>query len=305
MILIGDAYEQLATLPSKSVQCCVTSPPYWALRDYGVDGQIGLESSPQAYIGALLMIFEQVHRVLKDDGTLWLNLGDSYATGAGKADKAGGRAGINSRQIHAKAVPDCGPNRLPIPGLKAKDLIGIPWRLALSLQSVGWYLRQDIIWSKPNPMPESVRDRCTKSHEYLFLLAKSERYFFDSQAIREPTSHGREAKWDNGLDGHGGGESHAGQGSSTRKFSRDPGRRNRRTVWTVAPKPVKGATHFATFPPALIEPCILAGSRPDDTVLDPFFGTGTTGLVAKAHGRRYIGIELNPTYAELARGRIG
>jgi DNA modification methylase len=244
-------------------QMCVTSPPYFGLRDYGHEGQIGLEQTPEQYISAMIEVFRGVRDVLADDGTLWLNMGDTYGSG--------------------------------------KQLLGVPWRLALALQLDGWVLRQDIIWHKPNPMPESVRDRCTKAHEYIFLLSKSERYFFKNEAMQEPAT-GRAP----GNKGH----KYAANGiyvssSPQSRLSDCNARetRNRRSVWSVATRPYKGA-HFATFPPALIEPCILAGSRPGDTVLDPFMGSGTTAQVSIQHGRQYIGCELNPEYATLQQERI-
>lgn len=337
----GDALELLRAMPDASVHCCVTSPPYWGLRDYGTgDGQIGLESTPGEYVARLVDVFREVRRVLRDDGTLWLNLGDSYATGAGKVGErpGGGAQGdawadVNQdpkRRAPRPRGPMTQPNRMPIPGLKPKDLVGIPWRVALALQADGWWLRSDIIWSKPNPMPESVQDRPTKAHEYLFLLAKGERYHYDLEAIAEPAGYAHEAHLDNGLNGHGGGVSHAGQGSTTRKFRSGNKRRkrrgdhggvdghrsnqgfgvpwegvvrNRRTVWTITTKPYPGA-HFATFPPELPELCIRAGCPEGGTVLDPFAGAGTTGLVALRHGRGFIGLELNPEYADMARRRI-
>ena len=300
MILCGDALEQLKTLPDGSVNCCVTSPPYFGLRDYGVDGQIGLEDTPEAYVARLVEVFREVRRVLRDDGTLWLNIGDSYAANRSyqvPSTKGGAKHG------HGQAAGGKG-SRVP-DGLKPKDLIGIPWMLAFALRADGWYLRQDIIWSKPNPMPESVRDRCTKAHEYVFLLSKSERYLFDADAVKEesktPWSSARgfsekgQSARSAGIDGHRNG---AGAHSDELKTGR-----NRRSVWTVATRPYKGA-HFATFPPALIEPCILAGSRPGDFVLDPFMGSGTTAQVALQRGRRYLGCELNPEYEELQQQRL-
>jgi len=269
----GDCRDSMRQWVKEGVkaQTCVTSPPYYGLRDYGHDGQIGLEQTPEQYIAAMVEVFRCVRDVLEDDGTLWLNIGDSYARTAGddstKQTDGGlktGRTG-KSAQLFKKGI-----NRPP-EGIKAKDLIGIPWMLAFALRADGWYLRQDIIWHKPNPMPESVRDRCTKAHEYIFLLSKSDRYFFDNEAMKEPAVDGET--------------------------------RNRRSVWTVATRPYKGA-HFATFPPALIEPCILAGSRPNDIVLDPFMGSGTTAAVAAKHGRRYIGCELNEEYGDLQDERI-
>lgn len=259
LFLLGDTREQMRRLPAESVQTCVTSPPYFGLRDYGIEGQIGLETTPDAFVSSMVEVFREVRRVLRDDGTLWLNLGDSYA----------GR----------------------------KQLIGIPWRVAFALQADGWYLRQDIIWHKPNPMPESVRDRCTKAHEYIFLLTKSERYYFDAAAIKEPEVCGRKR----GPALHPDAVSTNGNAGLARRES--DGMRNRRSVWTVTTKPFKGA-HFATFPPDLIEPCILAGSRPSDVVLDPFGGAGTTALAAKRHGRASVYIDLNPDYMKLAQERV-
>ena len=273
-ILEGNVLETLKDLPACSVQCVVTSPPYYGLRDYGVEGQIGLEATPELYVENLVAVFREVWRVLKDDGTLWLNLGDSY-----NGNKNGNTNGTyangveNKSKVYAKS--DTFTKKL-WSGAKTKDLLGIPWMVAFALRADGWYLRSDIIWAKPNPMPESVTDRPTKSHEYIFLLTKSARYFYDSAAIAE------EAAYDG------------------RKGVRV---RNKRDVWTVTTKPYKGA-HFATFPPDLIDPCILAGSRPGDTVLDPFNGSGTTGAVSIKHGRNYIGCELNPDYIELTKKRL-
>lgn len=309
---VGDCRDVLATLPAQSVQTCVTSPPYFGLRDYGHDKQIGMERTPLAYTMQLVDVFREVRRVLRDDGTLWLNLGDSYA-GPGRT---GGMASLTRPQ---SAVGERGwvP---PAPGFKDKDLYGIPWRVALALQADGWYLRSDIIWHKPNPMPESVTDRPTKSHEYLFLLTKSERYHYDHAAISEPAVVGdNDSRFDNGktavhqgermqrgprFGGHKYGDSddpmHA---TKSGKVYEPNGRRNKRTVWTVATQPYPEA-HFATYPPELIRPCILAGSREGETVLDPFNGAGTTGLVALQMARRYVGIELNPEYAQLTRDRL-
>ena len=282
-------------LPDASAQTCVTSPPYFGLRDYGVDGQIGLEPTPDEFVASLVTVFREVRRVLRDDGTLWLNLGDSYARTGGTDRKVPETARVGSTR---NTMTQMGDRTSKAPsGLKDKDLIGVPWRVAFALQADGWYLRQDIIWHKPNPMPESVRDRCTKAHEYIFLLSKSPRYYFDSEAIKEPASappkkcgpKNDASRNDSGRTGivRGDGET-----------------RNRRSVWTVSTKPF-GEAHFATFPPALIEPCILAGSRLGDTVLDPFGGAGTTGLVAQQHGRNAVLTEINPEYAEIARRRIG
>ena len=290
----------------KSVQMCVTSPPYFGLRDYGVAGQLGLEQTPDEYIANMVEVFRCVRDVLADDGTLWLNIGDSY-NAAGRTGH-GTRVGFkqSTNRASAEGADDCRPN---VKGLKPKDLIGIPWMLAFALRADGWYLRQDIIWHKPNPMPESVRDRCTKAHEYIFLLTKSERYFYDAAAVMEPASDNpvsaaRRNRADfctvgtKAIQGAGFGQS--GQGENA-KYKGET--RNRRSVWTVATRPYKGA-HFATFPPALIEPCILAGSRPGDLVLDPFMGSGTTAQVALQHGRRAIGCELNPAYIDLIHQRL-
>jgi DNA modification methylase len=286
---------------------CVTSPPYFGLRDYGHEGQIGLEQTPEQYIAAMVEVFRCVRNVLADDGTLWLNIGDSYNTSpAGNktwGDGVGTNKAYEEHQIHR--------GKKIIKSLKPKDLIGIPWMLAFALRADGWYLRQDIIWHKPNPMPESVRDRCTKAHEYIFLLSKSERYFFDSEAMKEPVKAEslkrakagfRTSSRDDAVAGVS-----IGANERTRFGLREnfvmPEKRNRRSVWTVTTRPYKGA-HFATFPPALIEPCILAGSRPGDIVLDPFMGSGTTAQVALQHGRAYLGCELNPDYKELQDQRI-
>jgi len=292
-------------------QTCVTSPPYFGLRDYGHPGQIGLEQTPEQYIAAMVEVFRCVRDVLADDGTLWLNLGDSYGavggnTYAGFNERWNGTGGAGSKQDATLAgVTDRKINT----GLKPKNLLGIPWRVALALQADGWILRQDIIWHKPNPMPESVRDRCTKAHEYIFLLSKSERYFFDSDAMREPCSEDMQRRAAKGHTRGAGGKIDASRqdadtlrGEHAKVIDVSNGR-NRRSVWTVATKPYKGA-HFATFPPALIEPCILTGSRPGDIVLDPFMGSGTTAQVALQHGRQYLGCELNPKYAELQNERI-
>lgn len=284
-LIIGDCREKLKDLPPDSVHCCVTSPPYFGLRDYGVDGQIGLEKTPDAFVAELVAVFREVKRVLRDDGSLWLNLGDSYAgswgnyggqnRGAGKqrAVVAGSRVPNEAWDERTKFLP---PAARGFPGVKPKDLIGIPWLVAFVLRSDGWWLRQDIIWSKPNPMPESVRDRCTKAHEYIFMLTKSAKYYYDADAIAE------DAKTQNGQCGE---------------------IRNKRSVWTVATHPFAEA-HFATFPPELIEPCILAGCPEGGTVLDPFSGAGTTGMVADRLKRNAILIELNPEYAKIADNRM-
>lgn len=343
MILIGDVRQKLKQLPDKSIHCCVTSPPYWGLRDYGtaswdggdpscdhqgepmatkaninrncgtgndvknstarefykdicgkcgairIDSQIGLEDTPEQFVANMVEVFREVWRVMRDDGTLWLNLGDSYASNNSRASN-NGRAGYgNSREGIFQRLGE---------GLKTKDLVGIPWRVAFALQADGWYLRQDIIWHKPNPMPESVTDRCTKSHEYIFLFSKSRQYYFDNEAIKEPatTENGRARQF-------GANKQEGTMRNDEGRIFNDNGFRNKRDVWTISVKPFKGA-HFATFPPQLIEPCILAGCPPDGTVLDPFFGAGTTGLVAQQHGRNWIGCELNSVYAEMATKRI-
>ncbi len=334
-ILTGDAIATLRTLPNGIADCCVTSPPYWGLRDYGVDGQIGLERTPDEFVAKIVDVFREVRRVLRDDGTLWLNLGDCYATGAGAVGDCpgGGEQGARwrgdaSRVLDsyrrdrepcvptgfatntkdpksAKALgPLTQPNRMPIPGLKPKDLVGIPWRVAFALQADGWFLRADIIWSKPNPMPESVKDRPTKSHEYLFLLSKSERYAYDADAIAEPSQGGASGNVARKLGGaHDNGRTNTHLGSSVPWEDTD-GTRNARSVWTIPVQPFSGA-HFATFPRELAERCVKAGSKQGGVVLDPFFGAGTTGLAARAHGRDYLGIELNPAYVAIAEERLG
>lgn len=313
-IMQGDALTVLKSLPDQSVQTCVTSPPYFGLRDYGHKDQIGLEETPDAYVSSLVNIFREVRRVLRDDGTLWLNLGDSYA-GGGRGGDPKHRKGDNSADATAQSYK----------GLPSKNLIGIPWRVAFALQADGWYLRQDIIWHKLNPMPESVTDRCTKAHEYIFLLSKSQRYYFDHDAIKEQavTNEARPAgvvrdriyaydskqaqlrnarKLAQAAVNRTGGLITGGVKRSTLGIPA-PETRNRRSVWTITTKPYKGA-HFATFPPDLIKPCILAGAPEDGVVLDPFIGSGTTAYVAKQLGRRYFGIELNPEYTKLAEERL-
>lgn len=376
-ILHGDCREILKTLPAESAHCVVTSPPYFGLRDYGVDGQIGLEQTPQAFVVEMVAVFREVRRVLRNDGTLWLNMGDSYASGgrggnpteetstlqgSHKSQKASmvkrGKAHSGFPKNRTLANNAISMGGYVGPGVKPKDLMGMPWRVAFALQADGWYLRQDIIWSKPNPMPESVTDRCTKAHEYVFLLSKSPRYYFDQSAIKEPCSQDEMA---NGFRGGSytnnstfnnaqggkrknrgnykmpdGWATHAGAHGNFHKDGREKGkrsgnkarkpgnargcpegagqnvcgsvpwegtRRNKRSVWEIASEPFKEA-HFATFPPALIEPCILAGCPKDGTVLDPFFGAGTTGLVADRLQRACIGIELNSEYIDIAQRRI-
>lgn len=299
IIEFGDCRETMRRWAEQGVkaQMCVTSPPYFGLRSYLPDDspdkpmEIGLEETPEQYVAHMVEVFRCVRDVLADDGTMWLNIADSYASG-GRAYRApDAKDGKNGRVTGSFRPAD--PE-----GIKPKDLIGIPWMLAFALRADGWYLRQDIIWHKPNPMPESVRDRCTKAHEYIFLLSKAGRYFFDSEAMKEDA-----------VRGHAGSDFRKGktaihQENRTSQAERaDDGKRNRRSVWTVATRPYKGA-HFATFPPALIEPCILAGSRPGDIVLDPFMGSGTTASVALQHGRQYLGCELNAEYGALQAERI-
>ena len=257
MVFQGDAEVLLKQFPSNFFRCCITSPPYWGLRDYGTEGQIGAEEEPSDYICHLVAVFEQVYRVLTEDGTLWLNIGDSYTSG-----NRGYRAPDKKNPVRAMSYRAKTPD-----GLKPKDLIGIPWRLAFALQKADWYLRSDIIWEKPNCMPESVKDRPTRAHEYIFLFSKSLKYYYDYESIREPSG------------------------------------RNRRTIWSIPTDPFPGA-HFATFPQKLVEPCILAGSQPDDWVLDPFFGSGTVGVVCEQQHRNYVGIELNPEYVNIAVERV-
>lgn len=303
MIHVGDCREVMRKLEAGTVQTCITSPPYFGLRDYGRDGQIGLEPTPDEFVAALVAVFREVRRVLRDDGTLWLNLGDSYGHGTSAIRKASTTsAKISAAQHQAQGGRHGGP---------AKQLLGIPWRVAFALQADGWYLRQDIIWHKPNPMPESVTDRCTKAHEYLFLLSKSPRYYFDAEAIKEPLSQSSIARLSQvGLAKQAGSDRVPGKTNGNMKAvaAGNPddlaaASRNKRSVWTVPTMPFKGA-HFATFPEALIEPCILAGSRPGDLVMDPFMGAGTTAVVANRLGRRYVGSELNPEYVDIADARI-
>jgi len=363
-VIEGDAREALPAVPAESVQCVVTSPPYWGLRDYGVEGQLGLESTPEEYVANLVAVFREIRRVLRKDGTVWLNLGDSYVSGQGGRQSAIGELPpvIRRDRPEPKARPelDNAPSgwaeRAVTPrtypgrdsGLKPKDLYGMPWRVAFALQADGWWLRSDIIWAKPNPMPESVTDRPTKAHEYVFLLSKSARYFYDADAVQEPfqsspsdlrkmaeaqeriggltkesldprarasalTNMGRKRSVGNKQAATA---ALAAIGSGTRtyggfndrwdeaKANEDlPGGRNLRSVWNIATEPFPEA-HFATFPKKLVEPCIKAGSRPGDLILDPFCGSGTTGVVALRLGRDFLGIELNPAYVEMARRRI-
>ena len=294
MIEIGDCRDIMRRWASEGVkaQTCVTSPPYFGLRDYGHPGQIGLEATPEHYIEAMVEVFRCVRDVLADDGTLWLNIGDSYSNAGTRQGDVGGDI-TDGTNAHRKVSNGYKPR---VQGMKNKDLIGIPWMLAFALRADGWYLRQDIIWHKPNPMPESVRDRCTKAHEYIFLLSKSERYSFDSEAIKEAAKSSSEGvRFGGAKYGDSDDPKHA---TKSGNVSKEYERANKRSVWTVATKPYSGA-HFATYPPELIEPCILAGSRPGDTVLDPFMGSGTTAQVAQDLGRKAIGCELNPQYVTL------
>ena len=303
LFLLGDTRTQLRTLADASVHTCVTSPPYYGLRDYGCEGQIGLERTPDEYVAALVGVFREVRRVLRDDGTLWLNLGDSYAGYHGNSRVADADAPSNkpgyTENMRASTVG--------MGGLKQKDMIGIPWMVAFALRADGWYLRSDIIWSKPSCMPESVKDRPTRAHEYVFLLSKSPSYYYDADAVREPFAEStltespiREREAGSAfVDGTPGRRKQFG-GTNAMP---NPKGRNRRSVWTVATQPFAEA-HFATMPPALAEPCILAGSGVDGVVLDPFGGAGTTALVARRNGRRFVHIELNPEYMAIAKRRL-
>lgn len=338
-ILTGDALTMLRTLPDGAVRCCVTSPPYWGLRDYGHAGQLGCEPTPEQYVENMVAVFREVRRVLSDDGTLWLNLGDSYAR-AQETNVPQTKHPPVAYPHHAKSGSSDGAvGRADRPGTRAggkpKDLLGIPWRVAFALQADGWYLRSDIIWSKPNPMPESVTDRPTKSHEYLFLLSKSARYYYNAEAIAEPlTASSVERLSQPTLQHQLGSDRVPGKtngnmkavpprrsGNKERKggeavglapgglgrsipWEDDGAGRNARSVWTIATQPYKGA-HFATFPEELARRCIMAGSAPGDTVLDPFGGSGTVGQVATGNGRAAILIELNPAYVALMEQRIG
>lgn len=297
-IMCGDAIERLSAMAANSVQCCVTSPPYFNLRDYGTPGQIGREASPGEYVEDLVNVFREVRRVLRPDGTLWLNIGDSYTSGNRKKRD-------HDRKLPARTVG--WRPQTPL-GMKPKDLIGIPWMVVFALRADGWYLRQDIIWHKPNAMPESVRDRCTRSHEYIFLLSKSERYYFDADAIREPfvtpPRTGERRSYSTGCASSFDMErGHIGQHGNFAGLPLNPNGKNKRDVWTVSTGGFKGA-HFAVFPEKLAEPCVLAGCPKGGLVLDPFMGSGTTGVVAKRLGRRFIGIDINPDYCNMAADRI-
>ena len=299
LIKFGDCRDTMREWADKGIkaQMCVTSPPYYGLRDYGHEGQIGLEQTPKEYVDAMVDVFACVWDVLEDNGTLWLNIGDSYYNyRPGKGQSLPKQTVSNTKQ---DLPENCARRGNKLDGLKEKDLIGIPWRLAFALQDFGWHLRQDIIWNKPNPMPESVQDRCTKAHEYIFLLTKKPRYYFDNEAIKEPVkqnwgtrdrSNGKYHKEGSGLQPHSG-------------LTKNYETKNKRSVWTVTTKPYSGA-HFAVFPPDLIEPCIKAGSKAGDIVLDPFMGSGTTAQVAQSLGRKYLGCELNQDYKALQDKRL-
>ena len=304
-IINGNVFDVLPTLPEKSFNTCITSPPYFGLRDYGMADQLGLEPTPDEYISNMVNVFREVKRVLRDDGTLWLNIGDSYARQAGddsKKDPSTINTGYSAVVASGGAKKG---NNTPPSGYKAKDLIGIPWMLAFALRADGWYLRQDIIWHKPNPMPESVEDRCTKAHEYIFLLSKSPQYYFDHEAIKEvsvdPESHkGMKKRSADKREGDPYFATKVGNSAEGKIYDK----RNKRSVWTVTTKPFKDA-HFAVFPEDLIIPCILAGSPERGNILDPFGGSGTTGVVANGYGRDATLVELNPEYAAIAKDRIG
>jgi len=308
-VLQGDCRAVLATLPPASVQCCVTSPPYFGLRDYGVDGQIGLEQSPDAYVAEMVAVFRDVRRALRDDGTLWLNIGDSYASSTKGSGGDGTKSGLrrdgrpdDSRITSAKLSikhQSFQPQRIDCGDAKPKDLLMIPARVALALQADGWWLRSDIIWHKPNPMPESCTDRCTSAHEHVFLLTKRATYFYDAEAAMEEITSNRAPSRKAKASGAG----HVALGRVGPAYDGEGTHRNARNVWTIATQPFSGA-HFATMPPDLAERCIRAGSRPGDMILDPFGGAGTTALVADRLGRDATLIELNPEYAALARSRI-
>ena len=299
-IEFGDCRETMRRWKEQGIkaQTCVTSPPYFGLRDYGHDGQIGLEETPEQYIAAMVEVFRCVWDVLEDDGTLWLNIGDSYAGGGGFSPNS------PSNQVGSKQTTHKGSIKgtiKPQGEIKAKDLIGIPWMLAFALRADGWYLRQDIIWHKPNPMPESVQDRCTKAHEYIFLMSKSQKYYYDHDAIKEPLKGEPEVRNKN-AEGYQADYAHGDRFSKGERVFGADGMANKRSVWTVNTKPYRGA-HFAVFPQELIEPCIMAGAPQGGVVLDPFMGSGTTAQVAQNLGRQYLGCELNPEYAPLQAER--
>lgn len=337
---VGDAVEQLRRMPADSVQCCVTSPPYWGLRDYGVEGQIGLEATPAEFVRRIVGVFEEVRRVLRPDGTAWVNLGDTYAS-SGWGGGVGGTSTINGSSQHAARSKL--KNR--VVGVKPKDKLGIPWRVAFALQDAGWWLRSDIVWSKPNPMPESVRDRPTVAHEFVFLLSKSEKYFYNAESARERCIVGAAHPRGEGINPKAAARAFTakrrsalkpqpteysereaterlqkGRGAASGRMGRDPGWRSKqnesfsasinqlvefrnwRDVWVIPTQP-SSLEHFAAFPEQLAQRCIIAGSRAGDTVLDPFAGTCTTGIVALQEGRRFVGVELNPAYARMGEDR--
>lgn len=308
-IICADALDGLFTLPDGSVSMCVTSPPYYGLRDYGTENQIGTEQSPAEYIARLVAVFHEVNRVLQDDGTLWVNIADSYA-GSGKGISCRPVAEQNQNKqtylLEADGVPENMPHVWD--GIKAKDMIGIPWMLAFALRADGWYLRSDIIWNKINCLPESVRDRPTKSYEHLFLLSKSPRYYYDAEAIKEPITESSKKRYQRGRsEGSKYGVfsgAHGINGSDYDEKMRGQTMRNKRDIWSISTNSYRMDGHFAMFPEKLVEPCILAGTRKGSIVLDPFFGSGTTGAVAKRLGRRFIGIDINPEYCSKAHERI-
>lgn len=305
IIAFGDCRDTMKEWAKQGIkaQTCVTSPPYFGLRDYGHSGQIGLEQTPEKYIAAMVDVFRCVRDLLADDGTLWLNIGDSYASYRdGKATPDSARGDSTGTLVPKGSAMNRMASTFAGSNVKHKDLIGIPWMLAFALRADGWYLRQDIIWHKPNPMPESVRDRCTKAHEYIFLLSKSDKYFFNNNAIKEPALWAHDKRAGKGRHTYRG-KRQGRDGEGQEAFVSITETRNRRSVWTVATRPYKGA-HFATFPPSLIEPCILAGSRAGDTVLDPFIGSGTTAEVSIRNHRKYLGCELNPDYGKMQQDRI-
>ena len=346
-IINGDCIDVLKKLKNNSINCCITSPPYFGLRDYGtaswiegdpncdhkqylgghgkaskkqctskgtqkynyknvchkcgakrVDFQLGLEPTPEEYVEKMVSVFHEVKRVLKDDGTLWLNIADSYNSSDGKHKHDAGQRGLTKSRTKIGRVPGRSLNNL-----KPKDLIGIPWMLAFALRSDGWYLRQDIIWKKPSPMPESVRDRCTKAHEYIFLLSKSQKYFYDAEAIKEPVTNSSRQRLTQNINAQYGSDRVPFKTNGPMKAVGTVDGRNKRSVWEVTTKPYK-ETHFATFPEKLIIPMVKAGCPKGGTILDPFFGAGTTGVVAKKFNRNCIGIELNKDYVKIAENRI-
>lgn len=327
MIYCGNSADILKTMPADSVNCCVTSPPYYGMRDYGCDQQIGLEYSPEEYIGKLADVFDEVKRVLRNDGTLWVNIGDSYAgSGKGAANYPASSSGYMQKTNHGSlSIKGTKPYRGG--DIKSRDLIGIPWMLAFELRKRGWYLRQDIIWAKPNPMPESVKNRCTKSHEYIFLLSKSPRYYYDAEAISEPVADSSVKRYAQNIALQKGSYAYGKKNGNMKavmpryggkKYSENPDvffrtksgsayefrpKRNKRDVWTISTKPYKGA-HFATFPEDLITPCILAGCPEGGIVLDPFCGTSTVGVVCYRFNREYIGIDINQEYCHLSEERL-